>query len=91
MQPPVVTNVQHIPGGAFCLCAADGRKPSITDLRQPGQVSAWLSHDRGLSWPDRKGEVLLRALLAEGGTAVLVFEDILDAEVCREKLTRWAR
>ena len=89
--PPRVTSVGLIPGGAFCICAADNREPSILDCRQPGGVFAWMSHEKGLAWPDRKGEVLLRALLAEGGTAILVFEDRKDAEACRTKLTRWRR
>ena len=91
IDPPQVTKVGRIPGGAFCVCAADARKPSIIDCRQPGQVSAWLSHDKGMSWPDRKGEILLKALLAEGGTAVMVFEEARDAELCRGKLLRWTR
>ena len=90
MRAPQVTPVGSILGSPFCLCAADGRIPSIIDCRQPG-ISAWMSHDKGLSWPDRKGELLLRALLAEGGTAVLVFEDRIDAEQCRAKLLRWKR
>ncbi len=91
MQPPEVSPIGCIPRGGFYVYAADGGEPSLNDCRRPGTASAWLSHDCGLSWPDRRGEVFLRALLGEGGTAILVFENPYDAELCRAKLLRWIR
>ena len=91
MQPPIVSEVAPYPGGAFYVCAAEGRPPSLQDLRQPGQVSALLTFDPERCWPDRQGESLLRAVLAQGGTAVLVFDRKRDAKRGRARLARWAR
>ena len=91
MQPPTVTDVTPYGGGAFCVCAADGRAPAVGDLQQPGRASALLTFDPDMCWPDRRGEALLRAMLAQGGTAVLVFGKKRDAKRCRTRLARRSR
>jgi hypothetical protein len=53
-------------------------------------MSAMLSHDDGMNWPDKRGEQLMRAVLQECGTVVLLFDLQRDAKACRAKLLRWA-
>jgi hypothetical protein len=55
-------------------------------LRQAGQVGCVLTHDRGVTWPDPRGEAMARAVLAEGGGVVLGFETMADALACHRRL-----
>jgi hypothetical protein len=83
----VTRPVRIAPAGAYLLLAATApHRPSMADLQAPGRVFAWLSHDAGLAWPNRRGELLMDAVLAQGGTVALVFEAAADALACRERL-----
>jgi hypothetical protein len=85
-----VTQLQRIPtAGAYIVLAANApHKPSVADLRTPGRLSVLLSHDPGVAWPDRRGELLMDAVLAEYGTVALLFAAAEDAIACRNRLTR---
>jgi hypothetical protein len=48
-------------------------------LTQPGGVSAILSHDKGVVWPDPGGIAIAVSVLEAGGAAMLAFADLADA------------
>lgn len=90
---PRTLNVTHpakSPGadGIWIFAAVPPHQPSVFDLRTPGRMSALLSHDAGLSWPDRRGELIMQAVLAESGTIALLFSTVEDALACRDRLLR---
>ncbi len=75
-------------GGAWCVSIARfGAPASLPDfLSRPG-LSGILTHNPGMSWPDRKGERLASATLAVEGTSVfLLFHSLADAMGCRKRL-----
>jgi hypothetical protein len=84
-----VTQPVHIPAFRFfaILAAAAPREPSAADLRKPGGVSACITHDAGVSWPDRRGLSLLNAIVSNGGIVMLAFQTAKDAAACRERIT----
>ena len=86
--PLNVTRPARSPGSraVVILAALVPRRPSITDLWEPGRVHALLSHDPGVTWPDRRGELIADAVLAERGTIAFLFETAADANACRERL-----
>ncbi len=52
----------------------------------PG-LSGIITHDAGMSWPDKQGEQLANVTLAQLETAVfLVFTDLAGALACRKRL-----
>lgn len=53
----------------------------------PLGISAVLTHDSGLSWPDKRGEALAAAILERGGGIILAFERLADAMACHKRLT----
>ncbi len=66
-----VTDVARWPGGPFVFMAAEApHKPSVVDMRRPGHLIAMVTHDSGMSWPDKRGLQLMHAVLAEAGTVV---------------------
>ena len=81
----------HSRGSAwFVTVAASGgpQDPETLTTRTGGQ-SAVITHDAGLDWPDKKGQSLASAVLAQpGGAAVLIFEGLVDAMACRDRLRR---
>ena len=86
--PLNVTRPARSPGSqaVVILAAVVPRRPSITDLWDPGRIHALLSHDPGVTWPDRRGELIADAVLAERGTVAFLFESAADANLCRERL-----
>lgn len=71
----------------FAVCVAIAPTPATpAALLQRGRVSALLTHDAGMSWPDRAGETLLGAVLDHGGGAMLGFETMADALACKRRL-----
>jgi hypothetical protein len=65
----------------------DGAPTSLAaNLRRPG-MSGVLTHDPGMSWPDRNGVALVNALLLHPETAVfLVFDTNAEAVACWPRL-----
>jgi len=57
-------------------------------VSRPGEMTALLTHDEGLTWPDRRGIALAEAMLEAGGVAVLQFERMADALACHGRLKR---
>jgi hypothetical protein len=57
-------------------------------LTRPGSLTAMLTHDPGVSWPDRRGVDLAEAMLAGGGVAILQFATMADALACHGRLMR---
>jgi hypothetical protein len=51
-------------------------------VSRPGEMTALLTHDEGMTWPDRRGIALAEAILEVGGVAVLQFETMADAIAC---------
>jgi hypothetical protein len=72
----------HILGGAHRF---------VVILPPPGGLSVVLTHDAGVSWPDRRGEALAREVLAEGGTVALGFATLGDALACQQRIRRGRR
>ncbi len=62
-------------------------EPVPENLVRPGELSALLTHDPGVSWPDRSGEELSLAVLERGGLVVLAFSALADAMACHRRLT----
>ncbi len=86
-----VTDVARWPGGPFVVSAAEApNKPNILDLRRPGHLTTMITHDVGMTWPDKRGQQLMHAVLAECGTVFLLFDSRNDAEACRRRLARSA-
>jgi hypothetical protein len=77
---------QH--GGEWVVSVARAGAPEVIAdaMARPG-LSGIVTHDRGLSWPDRRGEALATALLAQPGAVVfLLFASLADALGCRRRL-----
>ena len=62
-----------------------------TLMKTPGAVLACLTHDKGVTWPDRKGEAMVHAALEGGGMALLAFSDLGDALMCKRRAERSRR
>jgi hypothetical protein len=75
------------PGGWAIIIAHTPEDARPECLMRPGEVQAILTHDEGLSWPNRRGEALADAVLAQGGGPVaLVFRVLADALACKRRL-----
>jgi hypothetical protein len=71
-----------IPGDAHpyvVVVAADEADATPEALARPGSLTAVVTHDPGLTWPDRRGESLARGVLEAGGVAALGFVRLGDA------------
>ena len=68
------------------MVAADPERARLDSLRQPGGLSALVTHDPGGTWPDRKGEALAMAVLARGGAVGLAFASVDAALACKRRL-----
>ena len=60
-------------------------------MNTPGATLACVTHDKGVSWPDRKGEGMVHAALDRGGLALLAFTDLGDALMAKSKAERARR
>ena len=60
-------------------------------LTKPGAVCPLLTHAAGVSWPNRTGEALALAALADGGAVALGFVRLADAASCKARLEGAAR
>ena len=76
------------PFPARVLARADGREPALSDLNKHAALSAWLTHDPDMSWPDEAGVALMRAVLKKDGTVVLAFANLADALACQQRMAR---
>jgi hypothetical protein len=69
--------------GAVVIIAASPTPPTLDALAdqvaQGRGLSAHISHDPGLSWPDAAGQRLVEEVLARCGIAVLTFASMGDA------------
>jgi hypothetical protein len=75
-----------VPPG-FLVVVADTPEGATTEaLTRRGHASALLTHDAGMTWPDRRGEALAAAALAEGWTVALQFAALADAMACARRL-----
>lgn len=66
------------------------RDPDRTDIAEAftrPSVSALLTHDEGIAWPDDYGVRLAAAVLERGGTAIFAFVRLVDARACLKRLT----
>lgn len=73
----------------FQFAVAITADPGLTDIerpQRPGDLSAVLTHARGLSWPDRQGVMLAAAVVEQGGLALLLFQTLADAMACQRRL-----
>lgn len=68
------------------MISADPERARLDSLRRPGGLAALVTHDPGGTWPDRKGEALAMAVLAQGGAVGLAFASIADALACKRRL-----
>jgi len=65
----------------------EGRTANLEDFTKAGECSLVLTHDAGVTWPDRKGVMLAKAALADGWPMMLQFENLADALACRRRLS----
>ncbi|MCK8788237.1 hypothetical protein M0638_28200 [Roseomonas sp. NAR14] len=71
----------------FVVCAAVPPVPAEPiETVPPGEVAVWLTHDVGVSWPDRAGLDLATETLHRGGRVMLGFENLADAMACKKRL-----
>lgn len=92
--PPagVSARLHRLPAGAchpVCwavLVAVPPLEAVPMNLLRPGEASALLTHDRGVTWPDAAGERLAAETLKRGGVAALAFACLADALACRMRI-----
>jgi hypothetical protein len=58
----------------------------LAGLTRPGTVNCILTHDAGLTWPDKKGEAMARAVVQERGVVALCFATLADAMGCQRRV-----
>ena len=79
--------LQHERGAWIVAITRAGGPDTIPKLADAGGALALLTHDPGMCWPDREGEALADAVLAQpGGAAFMAFEALADALACRKRL-----
>jgi hypothetical protein len=66
--------------------AADERDATPAALTRPGGLAALITHDPGLTWPDKRGESLARAMLEADGVAALGFARLGDASAAQGRI-----
>ena len=74
--------------GGWCVSILrKGAAPTLAaNLARP-RLTAILTHDPGVPWPERKGVALVNALLAQPeAAAFLMFANHADAVACWERL-----
>jgi hypothetical protein len=79
----------HMRGGehGFAIVVAATEAEAVPEAAsRPGAVAALLTHDAGISWPDRKGEAVARSIIAAGGAVVLAFASLADALACLQRV-----
>lgn len=80
-------SLPDLPGFAWVVVAAAIPEAArLESLTRRGGASALLTHDEGLAWPNRKGEALAVAMLAQGGAVALAFRTLADALACKARL-----
>lgn len=60
----------------------------LAQLEKPGSLTALITHDPGMDWTDRKGELLAEGVLHQGGAVVMRFETMADALGAQRRLVR---
>lgn len=71
--------------GTWNVSLARGER--VHRIIEPGTVSAIMTFDPGVHWPDRDGQMLMHGVLAlDDGAVVMSFCSLEDAMKCREKL-----
>ena len=90
LPPGGAARLHSLPATADCrwcvMLAADRERAGLDSLWRPGGLSALVTHDPGCTWPDRKGEALAMAVLAQGGAVGLAFASVADALACKRRL-----
>lgn len=90
MRLPVGTDIRlcTIPElAAFVLLAPPPLTAGMHLLDRLGELSALITHDAGVVWPDKRGIALAEATLAQGSAVVLQFERVVDAVLAHRRLT----
>ena len=77
-----------IDGAGIIVIAPEGTTPNLDTLKRAGGFCAILTHDPGLTWPDRQGVSMVEEVLKHGGTALLEFTSIADALMCQARIKR---
>ncbi len=79
------------PGGGtevFVIAAPPPLKAGLALFgRKPG-LSGIITHDAGLSWPDRTGQRMAETLLRNGHPVAFGFQNLADALACHGRLVR---
>ncbi|MCW3476330.1 hypothetical protein [Limobrevibacterium gyesilva] len=76
---------------AFVIVAPAPLKADLSLLRRPRGLSALLTHDAGLSWPDPRGVAIAETALSAGYPVALKFANLADALTCHGRLVREVR
>ena len=78
---------KHGPYFVFVAAPPNTAGMHLLDMvSRPGEMTALLTHDEGLTWPDRRGVALAEAMLEVGGVAILEFVTMADAIACHGRL-----
>lgn len=59
----------------------------LDEMAAPGCLSALLTHEAGIDWPDRRGVALAEETLALGSPVILQFARLSDALAAHKRLT----
>jgi hypothetical protein len=70
----------------WVVLAKPPTEPKPECLLRSGQVAALLTHDPGMSWPDRAGEAIAHATLDQDGVVGLAFSALADALACHRRI-----
>jgi hypothetical protein len=79
---------QHLAQPFVIVAARPPFSGDLADLAAPAGLTACLSHDAGIAWPDARGQALARKVLDRGGTVAFSFARLGDALACRQRLER---
>jgi hypothetical protein len=88
LPPGTVARLHRLFDGWAVIVAAPRTPAEPSSLLAPGGLSALLTHDEGVTWPDGAGVRLASETLAAGGVVGLAFARLADALACRLRLKK---
>ena len=73
------------------ILARPPAEASLAALSRGGRAGGVLTHAAGVTWPDRSGLAMARALLQNGGVVALAFTALADALACHRRVVAEVR
>ena len=74
------------PGAAVIVLPPGADSVDEALMGRPGRLHATLTHDEGITWPDRTGILLANLAAEDGGFIAFQFQTEVDAEACLRRL-----